>query len=70
VRTPAALPEGAKVALTDALGRYFGKKVVAAFVVDESLYGGVVARVGNLVLDSSLKGRLDRIRQRIQGMTA
>jgi F-type H+-transporting ATPase subunit delta len=41
-----------------ALERRTGKKVLMRSEVDPTLIGGVVARVGDLVLDGSLRTRL------------
>jgi F-type H+-transporting ATPase subunit delta len=48
-----------------ALERRTGKKVVMKNEVDPSLIGGVVARVGGLVLDGSLRTRLDQLGNRL-----
>lgn len=48
-----------------ALERRTGKKVIMKSQVDPDLIGGVVARVGSLVLDGSLRTRLATIGNRI-----
>ena len=48
-----------------ALERRTGKKVLMKTEVDAALIGGVVARVGDLVLDGSLRTRLESIGNRI-----
>ena len=48
-----------------ALERRTGKKVVMATSVDPDLIGGIVARVGDLVFDGSLKSRLEGLRSRL-----
>lgn len=48
-----------------ALEKRTGKKVVVTTEVDASLMGGIVARVGDLVFDGSLRTRLDTLRSRI-----
>jgi F-type H+-transporting ATPase subunit delta len=42
-----------------------GKKVILETVVDPTLIGGLVARVGDLVLDGSVRTRLATLRQRL-----
>ena len=42
-----------------------GKKVLIHSTVDPALIGGVVARVGDLVLDGSLRTQLDDLRTRL-----
>jgi len=49
--------------LTAALARATGKQVEVKVVVDESVLGGLVARVGDTVIDGSLKSRLDSLKQ-------
>ena len=48
-----------------ALERRTGKKVLMKSEVDPTLIGGVVARVGDLVLDGSLRTRLAAVGTRI-----
>lgn len=42
-----------------------GKRVRMQFAVDDSLIGGVVARIGSTVYDGSVRGRLDVLRRRL-----
>ncbi len=42
-----------------------GKKVILETAVDADLIGGVVARVGDLVLDGSVRTQLDDLRQKL-----
>jgi len=42
-----------------------GQKVIVETSVDPSLIGGVVARVGDLVLDGSVRTQLDELRRRL-----
>jgi len=44
-----------------------GKKVRARYSRDESLLGGALMRVGSMIYDGSVKGRLERIREIIGG---
>lgn len=63
VATAAALDEGQRARLRGALERLTGKQVRLNEEVDESLLGGVLARVGDTVYDASLRGRLRQIRE-------
>jgi F-type H+-transporting ATPase subunit delta len=47
--------------LTQALGTRFKRKVRMQNSVDSTLVGGAVVRAGDLVIDGSLKGRLERL---------
>jgi F-type H+-transporting ATPase subunit delta len=48
--------------LTNALEKRFARKLMPEIVVDESLIGGVRVVVGDQVLDSSVRGKLDSMR--------
>ncbi len=49
--------------LEERLGAATGKSVEAKVVVDPSILGGIVARVGDVVIDGSVKGRLQDLRE-------
>jgi F-type H+-transporting ATPase subunit delta len=51
--------------IVDQLSRVFGKDVVPHFHVDPAILGGVVARVGDTVLDGSVRRRLATLRARM-----
>jgi F-type H+-transporting ATPase subunit delta len=51
--------------LRDALNRATGKDVEVKVVVDPSILGGIVARVGDLVIDGSVRHRLEQLREQI-----
>jgi F-type H+-transporting ATPase subunit delta len=51
--------------LREALNRATGKDVEVKVVVDPSVLGGVVARVGDLVIDGSVRHRLEQLREQI-----
>jgi F-type H+-transporting ATPase subunit delta len=70
VYTAVALDDLMKQRISKGLSTRFDKEVICAFHVDEGLYGGVLARVGNTVVDSSIRGKLDTIRQRISALTS
>ncbi len=65
VATPKALNESQKSDMVMALTRLYRQRVLAGFKVEESLLGGVRVQVGNLVMDSSIKGKLRKLRQQI-----
>jgi F-type H+-transporting ATPase subunit delta len=48
-----------------ALGSQLGKFIRATYVVDPSLIGGVRARVASKEYDSTVRGKLDKMRQRL-----
>lgn len=61
VRTAVALTDSLRDEVTQQLSQRFGKQVRLREVVDESLIGGMVVRVGDTVFDSSVASRLDKI---------
>jgi F-type H+-transporting ATPase subunit delta len=52
------------------LGTITGKRVVPHFVVKPEILGGVIARVGDTVMDGSLARRLETLRGRMLGRTS
>jgi F-type H+-transporting ATPase subunit delta len=55
-------PENTK-ALEASLGRATGKKVELSTSVDKDLIGGLVARIGSMVYDGSVRTQLNKIRR-------
>ena len=60
------LTESQQTALGAELSRLAGKKAKLRFSLDPALVAGVVARVGSLVYDGSLRGQLDRLRTKLE----
>jgi F-type H+-transporting ATPase subunit delta len=52
--------------LAEALSTATGKQVELKVVIDTSVMGGLVARVGDVVIDGSVRNRLDQIRKQRQ----
>lgn len=64
--TTASVVEPARIAqLTDAVAKRLSRKLNVTTKVDESLLGGAVIRAGDLVIDGSAVGELDRLRQQL-----
>lgn len=63
--SPRALDPATLENVQRALERRTGKKIVATTAIDPALIGGIVARVGDLVFDGSLKSRLDALKGRV-----
>ncbi len=61
VRVARELEAGELEALTRALSRKVGAEVTVSLKVDEQIVGGVVARVGDLLLDGSVKTQLESL---------
>lgn len=47
-----------------------GRKVELTGKVDDEIIGGLVLQVGNMVLDASIKGRLERLRKQVAAAAA
>ena len=52
-------------AITARLEELTGGSVALETAVDPSLLGGVVVRVGDRLIDGSVRGRLERLRQQL-----
>jgi F-type H+-transporting ATPase subunit delta len=65
VRAARQIDDSQRAALVAQLERLTGKQVRLQFTVDESLIGGVVARVGSTVYDGSVRGRLETLGRRM-----
>jgi F-type H+-transporting ATPase subunit delta len=55
----------AQASLTAALSKALNKTVVAHMTVDERIIGGVVVRVGDTVMDGSVRRKLGRLREKL-----
>lgn len=67
VRAAVELDEETTARLEKALSEATGKQVEVRVVVDPSVIGGVVARVGSTVIDGSVRHRLESLRDRLRG---
>ncbi len=47
--------------IATSMSERFGKKVELSTLIDESLIGGAIIRAGDVVIDSSLRGRLQKL---------
>ncbi len=63
VRAAVPLDDEQRRRLTEALEKATGKKVELKVLVDPSVLGGVVARVGDTVIDGTVRRRLDQLRE-------
>lgn len=61
VRSAFELNEGQKNQISSTMSKRLGTDVTLSVKVDESLIGGVVIRAGDLVIDASLRGRMNRL---------
>ena len=49
----------------DEIGRQTGRKVELTSTVDPDVLGGIIVRVGNSILDASIRTRLERLRKQV-----
>jgi F-type H+-transporting ATPase subunit delta len=59
------LTERQRATVVPQLERLTGKRVRPHFAVDETLIGGVVARIGSTVYDGSVRGQLASLERRL-----
>jgi F-type H+-transporting ATPase subunit delta len=66
VRTASEFSPKQSKALTKQLEQYTQKKVRVVFSIDKSLKGGFVARIGDTMLDGTIRRQLDILRTRFK----
>ncbi len=64
--TAVDLPDETAEQIRQGLGRMTGKEVVLAVEKDPALIGGVVARIGDLVLDGSVRTQLHNLKESLK----
>jgi F-type H+-transporting ATPase subunit delta len=65
VRSAIELDEGQIARLADALAAATGKAVEVKVIIDPSVLGGLVARIGDTVIDGSVRHRLDQMKAQL-----
>jgi F-type H+-transporting ATPase subunit delta len=65
VSSPRELTAEQRAALGSRLEQLTGKRIRMRFAVDDSLIGGVVARIGSTVYDGSVRGELASLQHRL-----
>jgi F-type H+-transporting ATPase subunit delta len=63
------LSDGEANAIVRQIEKASGQRVEAERTVDPDLIGGVLLKVGSLEVDSSVRGRLERLRRELAGAT-
>lgn len=69
VATAQALTDDQKSKIQKALEAHTSSKLRLKYHVEPSLIGGVRFTMGDLLIDDSVKGKLDRLRYQLQGVT-
>jgi F-type H+-transporting ATPase subunit delta len=67
VTTARPIPEDLKNSLHDTLAAATGRKVRLSFTTDETIIGGLVARIGSTIFDGSVQSQLDRLANEMAG---
>lgn len=70
VTSAVPLDDSQRARLAAALSRATGKEVEIHVMVDPSILGGLVAKVGDRLIDGSVFGRLERMREQIESARA
>jgi F-type H+-transporting ATPase subunit delta len=65
VRSAVALDDEQRRRIAEALSRNTGKHVEVKVIVDESVLGGIVATIGDTVIDGTVRHRLDQLKEQI-----
>ncbi len=66
IRSAFDITDAEQKTLADALAKRFGGKVDVAVETDSSLIGGIEIRAGDLVIDDSVRGKLQQLAQALQ----
>lgn len=67
VRTATPLDDDRRKRLAEALSKATGKKVELKVLVDPSVIGGIHAKIGDTVIDGTVKHRLDQLKEKVRG---
>src|SRR3954470_24379646 len=65
VTTAVPLDEATVASIGERIGRETGNRIQLTTVVDPDVIGGMVLRVGNLVMDASIKSSLNQLRKQV-----
>jgi F-type H+-transporting ATPase subunit delta len=66
VRSAIPLDDEQRTQLAKALSKATGKRVEIKVLVDPAVIGGVVAKVGDTVIDGTIKRRLEQLREQVR----
>ncbi len=66
VTTAVPLSEGERKAVAERLAEITGRQVTVETQVDESIIGGLVARIGDRLIDGSTRSKLAALKRRLQ----
>lgn len=66
VTSAVPLDEATVRSIGQSIGEQTGNEIELSTVVDPDVLGGIVLRVGNFVLDASIRNRLEQLRKQVQ----
>jgi F-type H+-transporting ATPase subunit delta len=66
VRSAVPLDEDQQKRLGEALSSATGKKVDVKVIVDPSVIGGIAAKIGDTVIDGTIKRRLEQLKEQVK----
>lgn len=69
VTSAVELDRGVAEKIGEEIEKQTGQRVVLRREVDDDILGGLVVRVGNMVLDASLRNRLEKLRKNVAAAT-
>ena len=69
IASAGALGDAQRSQINAELEKLTGKRIRTAYLVDESLIGGVLAKVGSTVYDGSVRGSLESLGRRLSAAT-
>jgi F-type H+-transporting ATPase subunit delta len=67
VRSAVPLDESQRTELAAALAKATGKRVEVKVLVDPSVIGGIVSKVGDTVIDGTVRRRLEQLKEQVRG---
>jgi len=67
VRSAVPLDDAQRARLVEALSKATGRQVEVRVVVDPTVIGGIVTRVGDEIFDGSVRSRLRDAREQLAG---
>jgi len=65
VTSAVALDEATVKSIGDAIGKQTGQQIELTSTVDPDVLGGLIVRVGNSILDASIRNRLENLRRSV-----
>jgi ATP synthase F1 delta subunit len=65
VTSAIALDADAVAEIGERVGAQTGRRVELTAIVDPDILGGIVLRVGNAILDASIRNRLEQLRKQV-----